>query len=179
MKGAVFTEFIEFVEESYSFETADRMLEPEDGLEKIYTQGGNYPTEEFIRLIISVHEVENIEVEDIIYQFGIYLFPKLIRMDPSFIKDSTKTLDVISKVDSYIHIEVKKLYPEADLPKFKANKLEDNYLEIEYISEKRLEILAKGLMMGVAKHFNENIEVEMETLTEEPHTVLFKVRKII
>ena len=179
MKGAVFTEFIEFVEENYGFDTADVMLEPEEGLEKVYTQGGNYPTEELIGLILSVNETEKVEVEEIVYNFGIYLFPKLVRMAPFLIQDSNKTLDVISKVDSYIHIEVKKLYPEAELPKFKVDKLDSNYLEIEYLSEKRLEILAKGLMMGVAKHFNETIEVELEVIAEEPHTVLFKVRKIV
>ena len=77
MKGAVFTEFIEFVEETYGFETADIMLEPEDGFDKIYTQGGNYPTEELIGLILSVNETMKVEVEEIVYQFGIYLFPKL------------------------------------------------------------------------------------------------------
>lgn len=177
MKGAVFTEFIEFVEETFSFETSDIMLEPENGIDKIYTQAGNYPIEELVMMILSVNETEKVEVEDIIYQFGVYLFPKLVRMAPFLVSSAVGTLEVISKVDTYIHIEVKKLYPEADLPKFEVKKLEKDYLEIEYISEKRLEILAKGLMMGASKYFNETIQVDLDVINEEPHTVLFKVKK--
>lgn len=178
MKGAVFTEFIEFVEETYGFDTADVMLEPEDGKNRVYTQAGNYPFEELVELVISVHKTEGVEIGDILYNFGIYLFGKLVRMAPFLIAGSNSTIEAISKVDTYIHIEVKKLYPEAELPKFEVKKLEDDYLEIMYSSDKKLEILAKGLMMGAAKHFNENIEIEYETIQEEPHTVKFQVKRL-
>jgi hypothetical protein len=178
MKGAVFTEFIEFVEETYGFDTSDKMLEPEDGNDKIYTQAGNYPFEELVALVISVHETEGVELEEILFKFGRYLFGKLVRMAPFLISGSNSTIEAISKVDTYIHIEVKKLYPEAELPKFHVIKMEENYLEIEYQSEKRLEILAKGLMMGAGDHFNENIEVDYEVTSEDPHTVVFQVKKV-
>jgi hypothetical protein len=179
MKGAVFTEFIEFVEESYGFDTADVMLEPDENSDKIYTQAGNYPFEELVALVLSVHETEKVELEEILFKFGRYLFGKLIRMAPFLISDSNSTIEVISKVDTYIHIEVKKLYPEAELPKFHVLKIEGvEYLEIEYVSEKRLEILAKGLMMGASDYFKESIDVFYEVVNEEPYTVIFKVRKI-
>ncbi len=178
MKGAVFTEFIEFVEESYSFDTADKMLEPEDGNNKIYTQAGNYPFEELVALVVSVHKTEGVEVGEILYSFGVYLFGKLIRMAPFLMAGAESTIDVISKVDTYIHIEVKKLYPEAELPKFDVTQQSENYLEMIYSSDKKLEVLAKGLMMGAAQHFKEEIEVEYEVLEEEPHTVKFTIKKL-
>ena len=178
MKGAVFTEFIEFVEETYGFDTADTMLEPDGDNEKIYTQAGNYPFEELVALVISVHITEQVEIEEIIYKFGVYLFKKLVHMAPFLVQGSKNTLEVISKVDTYIHIEVKKLYPEAELPKFKVLTFEGNNLEMLYSSDKKLEILAKGLMIGASKYFNEEIVVDYRVVSEEPHTVIFNVQKV-
>ena len=178
MKGAVFTEFIEFVEETYGFDTADIMLEPDSDNEKIYTQAGNYPFTELVTLVLSVHETEKVEIEEILYKFGVYLFGKLVHMAPFLVKGSQSSFEVISKVDTYIHIEVKKLYPEADLPKFKVIKFETNHLEMLYSSDKQLEILAKGLMIGASNYFHETIVVDYKIVSEEPHTVIFTVYKI-
>jgi hypothetical protein len=178
MKGAVFTEFIEFVEETYGFDTSDKMLEPTEDCDKIYTQAGNYPFEELVALVLTVVEVEKLEVSEILYQFGIYLFGKLVRMAPFLIHGSKSSLEAISKVDTYIHIEVKKLYPEAELPKFEVTKYTPDYLEMEYISEKQLEILAKGLMIGAGRYFQETLEIDYEVISEDPHTVLFKIKKV-
>jgi len=178
MKGVIFTEFVEFVEERYGFDTADEILVDEKGEDRIFTQAGNYPFDDLVAVITTLCKVENIELKEVLYYFGEYLFERLAKMASFLIEGSTSSFDLISKVDSYIHIEVKKLYPDADLPKFRVRSQSDTVLEMEYQSEKRLEELGKGLMSGCAKFFNENVDITYHIESENPHTSIFRIEKL-
>jgi hypothetical protein len=178
MKGVIFTEFIEFVEEEYSFDVADEIIVDENGEDRIFTQGGQYQFEELVALIVSLHKIVGDEIGLILYKFGEYLFGRLAKMASFLLKDAKSSLQLIEKVDTYIHIEVRKLYPDADLPKFHVLEKRDNYLQIEYQSEKRLEELAKGLMVGCAKYFDEEVQIEYKTISENPHKSIFEIKKI-
>lgn len=52
MKGLVFTELLEYVENNFGFDMADKIIE-DSNLENdgAYTQAGNYPFEELIKLV--------------------------------------------------------------------------------------------------------------------------------
>jgi hypothetical protein len=178
MKGVVFTEFIEFTEEEYGFDTADEIVVDENGEDRIFTQGGNYEFEELVALVVSLHKISGDEVNLILFKFGKYLFGRLAKMASFLLKDAESSLELIEKVDTYIHIEVNKLYPDADLPKFRVISKDTNYLEMEYESEKRLEEFGKGLMVGCANYFNETLEINYESKGENPHVSIFKIKKV-
>lgn len=178
MKGVVFTELIEFTEDRFGFDVADDILVDESGEDKIFTQAGNYSFEELVALFVALSKSTGESIEDLLYSFGVYLFGRLAKMASFLMESSKSSIEAIAKVDTYIHIEVKKLYPDADLPKFNAIAQNENELKIEYSSEKRLEPFAKGLMVGCGKHFGEELQIEMENISNNPHTTLFTVRRV-
>ncbi|HFS85217.1 MAG TPA: hypothetical protein ENK72_01200 [Epsilonproteobacteria bacterium] len=83
MKGIVFTELIEFVEEALGFEIADQMI-GNAGLanEGAFTQAGNYPFEDLQKLVVRLSAATGKPAGDLLYLFGQYLFGRLIKLYP-------------------------------------------------------------------------------------------------
>lgn len=163
MKGLVFTELLEYVENNFGFDMADKIIE-DSNLENdgAYTQAGNYPFEELIKLVNALSIESKIEVSKLLEIFGEHMFSRLISLNPQLKDNFQSSLDLISRVDDIIHPEVQKLYPGADLPKFNLIEKNGNKIIIDYISSKNMEPFAIGLMKGSAKLFNENIFISQE-----------------
>jgi len=172
MKGVVFTEFIEFVENNFGFEGSDKMIK-DSGLSGVYTQAGNYPFEEMVALIAALSKEQGIGVDELLEKYGQQLFAKLASLYPHIHKFSS-AFDIITHVDNIIHPEVQKLYPEAELPSFKLIKEDAHKLTLEYISHKSLHHLAKGLILGVAKYYKEDLHVE---IYEDKLPIIIEVTK--
>jgi hypothetical protein len=179
MKGVVFTELMEFVEDNMGFDVADEVIKKADLANGgAFTQGGNYPFEELLKMVIALSEVSGKSIPELLEIFGEHLFYKLVKIYDKDIKEKNGALSFIDSIEEIVHVEVKKLYPDADLPTFETESKTDAELTLVYSSEKQLEAFAKGLMIGCSKFFNEPLDIEYETISESPHKVRFKIRKI-
>ena len=158
MKGVVFTQFLEMVEDKFGFDINDEMIE-KSGVNGIYTQAGNYPVSELLAMVTSLSELTKISVNDLVFTYGVHLFSILTNIYKEPIKRYNNTFEFIANVDNVVHPEVKKLYPDSDLPEFELVSIDDNEIKIVYKSNKPLMDLAKGLMTGCSQYFNENIEI--------------------
>jgi hypothetical protein len=67
-------------------------------------------------------------------------------------------------VEDYIHVEVRKLYPKAELPTFKCTRLDENRLEMVYKSLRPFGDLAQGLIAGCGEFFGETLAIERTDL---------------
>ena len=73
-------------------------------------------------------------------------------------------------VHGIIHVEVKKLYPDANLPQFLSEEPSEDKLIMIYRSPRNLPSLAEGLIDGAAKRFNQEIErktIKIDSDTDE------------
>jgi hypothetical protein len=167
MKGVVFTEFLEMVETRFSLDAVDEILRraaPAHG--GTYTAVGTYPVEEMFALVTALAEVSRAPIPDLLFAFGEHLFGRFVVGFPAFFQGTTSALDFLERVDSYIHIEVRKLYPDAELPKFDAQRVSKEELILVYHSRRRMADLAHGLIAGCAKHFGETLDVRRDDLSE-------------
>jgi hypothetical protein len=173
MKGMIFTELLEFVEEKFGFEVADEMVEasmlPVKGA---YTQAANYSFEELVAILSKLSQITGISVDDLIVTYARHLFGHIAGLFPFMFKNFTSSLPFIAQVDTFIHPEVKKLYPDAELPSFQMISLDDKELIIDYYSTKPLASMAIGLMNGAADYFNEKVEISH---TVDPQKTRFQV----
>ena len=165
MKGIIFTEFMEMVEDRFSIEVAEEILElaelPSGGS---YTTLGTYSHAEVLNLVASLSKVSGAKVEDLVLAFGEYLFGRFAAVHPDFFEEVAGCLDFMMKVEDYIHIEVQKLYPEATPPKLSCNRVGENEMILHYASHRPFAQLANGLIKGCASFFGETIEVAQEDL---------------
>jgi hypothetical protein len=178
MKGVVFTEFLEMVEEKFSLETVDEILaKAAPGHGGVYTAVGTYPAEEMVALLTALAEVSKTPPPALLHVFGEHLFGKFVKGYPGFFEGVTDPLDFLSKVDSYIHVEVRKLYPDAELPRFDATRKSDRELELVYRSPRRLSDLAYGLIVGCGKHFGVPLDIARVDTSGTGEEVRFTITK--
>ena len=177
MKGIVFTEFLKMVEEVFSLEMADKIIQashlPSKG---IYTNIGTYDHKEMIELVTHLSKETGIPISDLEVTYGKYLFKSFTKYYKNFISGHNSLFDFLMSVNNTIHVEVRKLYPDAELPHLHYQRVSDNQLIIDYQSTRPFADLAEGLIRGSAEHFNVKINLNRKNITENGEG---KVRFII
>lgn len=176
MKGIIFTEFLEMVETRFGLEVVDSIIENSDlPSEGIYTSVGTYDFNEMISLITNLSDEVKAPVDDLIYAFGLYLFSSLLRAHPEVVESYKSPLGLLYSIEDHIHVHVKKLYPDAELPTFKILEKTDRSLSMIYSSSRGLYRLAHGLMEKTFEHFNGSAQITYELLKEDGTEVKFDI----
>ncbi|MEZ4981720.1 MAG: heme NO-binding domain-containing protein [Saprospiraceae bacterium] len=85
----------------------------------------------------------------------------------------------LASIDSVIHVEVYKLYPEAQLPKFEIIEHTPERLEMNYSSGRKMASFAFGLIEKTVEYYKEECSIKMKNLTEEGDVVNFIIKKIV
>jgi hypothetical protein len=163
MKGFIFTNFIEFVETNHGLEMVDEMITncnlPSQG---IYSSFSSYEFDELVSLLTFVSQKTKVNPEILLEKFGVFVFPYLIGKHSYIIENFDNPIDLIGGIENHIHIEVKKLYNDADLPTFRVVEKTTKKLTIIYNSSKGLTYFAIGLMKETLNHFNVNGSITID-----------------
>jgi len=133
VKGVIFTEFSDMVEEKFSADMLDKIIDASDlPSGGSYTSVGTYDHSEIVALVTALSQETEISAVDLIHTFCGHLFERFTQMYPVFFENQTSAFDFLDKVDSYIHVEVKKLYPDAELPRISCEKTSDQSMNLMY-----------------------------------------------
>ena len=110
MKGIVFSELMQMVEEKFSFDIADQMIENCNlASGGSYTRVGNYDHVEVLQLVTELSKITGTPVADLVFAFGNHLAGRFSRLYPQFFSDAPSTFDFLESVDRHIHVAVLKL----------------------------------------------------------------------
>ena len=166
MKGIVFTEFLEMVEDKFSPEVADKIIDASSNLstDGSYTAVGTYHHSELIELVSHLSKEVDVDLALLVETFGIYLFGRFVALYPGFFEENQTTFGFLELIENHVHVEVKKLYPDAELPTFETKRIDDNNLEMIYQSKRPFAPLAYGLMQGCKDYYNEEMDITLEDL---------------
>ena len=177
MKGIIFTEFLELVESAFSPEVADRIIEASDlPSGGAYTAVGSYDHAEIVSLVLNLSKETGTPVPDLLRTFGRHLFGQFPKVYPHFFEDTTDAFDFLASVENYIHVEVRKLYPDAELPSLDCEARENGTMVMVYRSSRGLADVAHGLIEGCFDHFGQPITIEREDLSGGSNTeVRFRI----
>ncbi|MEN7551370.1 heme NO-binding domain-containing protein [Rapidithrix thailandica] len=178
MKGLIFTEFIDMIEEKYGLEMADYLINTSELPSKgAYTAVGTYNHHELFQLVGHLSEKIKIPPHEIFREFGKYLFFVLAKSYQDFLDNVESAFDFLSAFEIYIHVEVQKLYPDAELPHLHTSWEDENTLILIYHSERKLADFAYGLIESCLEYYQENAEVRMERLSDDNSKVKFIIKK--
>jgi hypothetical protein len=171
MKGVVFAEFLEMVEQIYSAEMVDDIIESASLVSGgAYTAVGTYPHKEMIDLVGALSERTQIQVSDLMQSFGHHLMGRFGKLYPEFFEEVSDTFAFLETLENHIHREVLKLYPEAELPRIDYTRPTDDTLILHYRSTRPFADLAEGLLRGCIDYWQESVRVSRENLDGTPGT---------
>ena len=171
MKGIVFCEFVEMMEAEFTADMADEIIsstELESG--GAYTTVGTYDHHEMLALVTQLSEKTGAPVPDLVRAFGRYLFGRFVELYPTFFEGVEGAFSFLDRIEEHVHVEVRKLYPDAELPTFATSRPNDVTMIMVYQSRRPFADLAHGLIEGCIKHYNEPINVESEDLSNDGRT---------
>lgn len=178
MKGIVFTEFLELVEEKFGIEMVDSIIEASKlESEGIYTSIGTYNFSEMLSLLTNLSERTNISIDDLLLVYGEHFFGVIERSYIGLVDTYNDPIDMLSSIENHIHVEVRKIYPGAELPTFIVEEKSEDLLIMVYKSSRAMYYFGLGLMNRTFKHFNTTAEITLEKLTEDGTEVRFIIRK--
>jgi hypothetical protein len=160
MKGIIFNLFEEVVVAEHGDEAWEDMLEQAE-TEGAYTAVGSYPDREFISLLEAIPSSAGQSADELLRWFGTKAIPLLAGRYPVFFEGHSSTRSFLLTLNNIIHPEVRKLYPDADVPVFDFDTPSTNgTLVVGYRSRRKLCSLAEGFIHGAAAHFNERVTIE-------------------
>ncbi|WP_066758991.1 heme NO-binding domain-containing protein [Crocinitomix algicola] len=166
MKGIVFSEFLELVEDKFGLETVEQIIKECDlATGGSYTSIGTYDHKEMFEMVGVLSDIQNIPVQQLLEIYGEHFFTILAKGYPQFL-EKNDLFSFLNSIDNYIHPEVLKLYPDAELPKFDAAMNNDKTeMMLVYRSSRKMSSFAIGLLKGAATFYNQ--ETNISKIKEE------------
>ena len=178
MKGIVFTEFLDLIEIKFGLEMVDKVISQSKLQSKgSYTSIGTYSFSEMLQLLNHLSENTGISKDDLLLTYGEHFFGVLEVSYPELLNSYTDPMEMISSIENHIHVEVKKIYPEAELPTFEIEEKTENSLVMIYKSSRAMHHFGLGLMNKTFEHFNSTASIVLEKIKENGTEVRFIVNK--
>jgi len=157
MHGIVHSQLKNFVETKYGASSWTNVIS-KAGLEnKIYLTTKSYPDKDILAIVKAASEATTMSAGDLLEAFGKFLFPIVAKTYEQLIKPEWRTFDFLLNIEDTIHTVVRRQIPESKPPQLRFKKVGPNQLILNYNSPRRLQSLAKGMMLAVAERYGEKI----------------------
>lgn len=177
MKGVIFTELFNLVEEGHGANFLDDLIDASDLPScGAYTAVGTYDFAEMQTLVAELSKQTDMPVTNLLEHFGEHLFQRFHILYPHLFEGHDCPLGFMAQVEAVIHKEVLKLYPEAELPSFTTLDQTPDSLTLRYESSRGLAPLALGLIRGCLVHFEKPGTVTMHTDGAGFNLAVFTIR---
>ncbi len=178
MKGIVFTEFLDLVEEKFGIEMVDKIISQSTlESEGIYTSIGTYSFSDMLQLLKHLSENTNISIDNLLLVYAEHFFSVIENSYPGLLATYKDPIEMISSIEDHIHIEVRKIYPDAELPTFIVEEKTEDSLVLIYKSSRAMHHFGLGLMNKTFEHFNSTATIVLEKIKEDGTVVKFLINK--
>lgn len=158
MKGVLFNVVEDVVTEAISADAWDDIID-ESGVGGSYTSLGTYPDQELGDIVGATAHTAQLSETETLQLSGRLGFKHLVRRAPQLLDGLDDWKSVLRSLDDIIHPEVRKIYPDAEVPGFEIADDGDALLVI-YTSKRGLCALADGLIVGSGEWFGVTLDVE-------------------
>ncbi|WP_299762489.1 heme NO-binding domain-containing protein [uncultured Dokdonia sp.] len=179
MKGIVFTEFLDLVEDKFGLEMVDKIItQSELESEGIYTSVGTYKFSEMLQLLQNLSANTGVSIDDLLLVYAEHFFSVLEDSYPGLLSTYKDPIEMLASIENHIHVEVRKIYPDAELPTFLVESKTENSLVMIYKSSRAMHHFGLGLMNKTFEHFNSKATITLEKIKEDGTEVKFIITKI-
>ena len=168
MKGLIFQTYIDFLVESYGQELKDFILRDANaGTRESYDAMGTYPFTSLTKVVEQTHIHSEKSVKSILEDYGFYLFDILAESYRGYLGEGVDLFGFLESLEDHVHVHVNKQFPDASLPSFTYERLDDTNLKMIYESERAMSDFGIGMIKGSAKHFGKSVDIVKKDLTPD------------
>jgi len=82
-------------------------------------------------LVAALSRQSNTPPNELLEVFGHHLIGRLRVSFPHFFKAAPILFDFLQSIDRHIHVEVRRLYPDAELPEFRAERFDNETMLLD------------------------------------------------
>lgn len=176
MKGTVFVELLKMAEDAFGEDVVDHVLDnTELANDGVYTAVGNYPCSELVKIVEAFSEHSGISPNVLQVKFGHWMLEHFAEHYSEFFKGKTGSFEMLEAIDQEIHLEVKKLYPDAELPRFETKRMADNHLSMRYSSPRPLVGFCHGLIEACVLRFDEKASISRCPIEHDKTSTKFDI----
>jgi hypothetical protein len=155
--GLIFTSFRDFVTTQYGPGIAKSVLEGHP----VHLLTEAYPDEDFLAIVKKACEQTRVETNDLVREFGVFAgettFPRLY---PAYYAVAGGARPFLLTVEALIHELVRATIPNATPPQLLVTPRDEDGVQINYSSPRKLCVLLRGLVEGTASHYGEQAAIE-------------------
>lgn len=121
----------------------------------------------------------DVPVDDLVRVFGKTLIGTFRKWHGSYFDNAKDSLEFLSGIETVIHSDVRKLYPDARLPGFDCHWEGEDTLVMKYASNRPMATLAAGAIEGAIEYYKDNVTVEVsDGPTNDAHSAVFTLTRV-
>ena len=178
MKGIVFTEFLDLVEDKFGLEMVDKIIYQSNlDSEGVYTAVGTYSFSEMLQLLSNLSRNTGISPDDLLLVYGEHFFSVIETSYPDLLATYNDPIEMLASIENHIHVEVLKIYPDAELPTFIVENKTENSITMVYKSSRAMHHFGLGLMNKTFEYFNSSATISLDKIKEDGYEVRFTVNQ--
>lgn len=178
MKGIILSEFVEYIEQQLGEATAQKIIDS-SGVksEGAYSRVGMYDYQELTALLNQAVIETKTEADVLLEGFSNHLFVMFKRDYSVFFEGVESAAQMLTQIDNHIHVEVKKLYPDAELPSFDYVR-EGTTMTLNYTSPRPLASVARSLLGACLKYFGDEEQLISTDIAPDQKSATFEIKTL-
>ena len=178
MKGIVFTEFLDLVEERFGLEMVDAIISQSKlESEGVYTSIGTYSFSELLQLLQNLQTKTGISIDNLLLIYGEHFFSVIETNYKDLLSSYNDPIEMLASIENHIHVEVRKIYNDAELPTFIIKEKTKKTLILIYKYSRSMHHFGLGLMNKTFEHFNFKATIVLEKIKKDGTEVKFIITK--
>jgi len=178
MKGIVFTEFLDLVEERFGLEMVDAIISQSKLESKgVYTSIGTYSFSELLQLLQNLKIQTGISIDNLLLIYGEHFFSVIETNYKDLLSSYNDPIEMLASIENHIHVEVRKIYNDAELPTFIIKEKTKKTLILIYKSSRSMHHFGLGLMNKTFEYFNSKATIILEKIKKDGTEVKFIITK--
>ena len=179
MLGPIFQHFEAFVIDAMGEDVWEEVIMRSELSEPdaAYSSLGMYPDSDLGALLNTSVDLSGLEASVLLERFGIFLLMRFSERFPAYFESTDGVISFLTSVDRHIHVQVRKLYPEAETPSVLVQHAPDGSVTVSYSSERKLCALARGMIKGAIDYYGRSGSIEeVQCMHDGADQCLFELR---
>lgn len=160
MHGIVFVALKDYVTDNYGQDAWTAMLEEVDPDTVLYIPLKEYPDEDLFGFVEAAVEMTGVDEDTLVRDFGSHIVPPLMQTYGAYAEDDWSALELIANTEEYIHESLRERHDSTFTPpQLTSEWIDEDTVSVGYESGRQLCELAKGIIDGIADHYDEDLTV--------------------